>query len=105
MVTQPLTRLLELAPEKLRWRCDPARIPFETTEQAELVEGPVGQDRGLRALKLGVELAAPGYNLFACGLSGTGRAAMTGTALTLVAPEEARALEALQRSFGPELQG
>jgi ATP-dependent RNA helicase RhlE len=33
----------------------------------------------------------------------TGRAAATGTALTLVAPEELRALEALQRSFGPEL--
>jgi ATP-dependent RNA helicase RhlE len=31
----------------------------------------------------------------------TGRAAATGTALTLVAPEELRALEALQRSFGP----
>ena len=35
----------------------------------------------------------------------TGRAAATGTALTLVAPEELRALEALQRSIGPELQG
>ena len=35
----------------------------------------------------------------------TGRAEATGTALTLVAPEELRALEALQRSFGPELQG
>jgi ATP-dependent RNA helicase RhlE len=35
----------------------------------------------------------------------TGRAAATGTALTLVAPEELRALEALQRSFGTELQG
>ena len=35
----------------------------------------------------------------------TGRKAATGTALTLVAPEESRALEALQRSFGPELQG
>jgi ATP-dependent RNA helicase RhlE len=35
----------------------------------------------------------------------TGRAAATGTALTLVSPEEQRALEALQRSFGPELQG
>ena len=35
----------------------------------------------------------------------TGRAAATGTALTLVSPEELRALEALQRSFGPELQG
>ena len=35
----------------------------------------------------------------------TGRAAATGTALTLVSPEESRALEALQRSFGSELQG
>ena len=35
----------------------------------------------------------------------TGRAEATGTALTLVAPEEARALQALQRSFGIELQG
>jgi ATP-dependent RNA helicase RhlE len=33
----------------------------------------------------------------------TGRAAATGTALTLVAPEELRALQALQRSFGTEL--
>ncbi|HET9263769.1 MAG TPA: DEAD/DEAH box helicase [Vicinamibacterales bacterium] len=35
----------------------------------------------------------------------TGRADATGTALTLVAPEELRALQALQRSFGTELQG
>ena len=35
----------------------------------------------------------------------TGRAEATGTALTLVAPEEVRALQALQRSFGIELQG
>jgi ATP-dependent RNA helicase RhlE len=35
----------------------------------------------------------------------TGRADMTGTALTLVAPEELRALQALQRSFGIEMQG
>ena len=35
----------------------------------------------------------------------TGRADATGTALTLVAPEELRALHALQRSFGLELQG
>ncbi len=35
----------------------------------------------------------------------TGRAEATGTALTLVAPEELRALEALQKSFGIEMQG
>jgi ATP-dependent RNA helicase RhlE len=34
----------------------------------------------------------------------TGRAEATGTALTLVAPEELRALQALQRSVGVELQ-
>jgi ATP-dependent RNA helicase RhlE len=35
----------------------------------------------------------------------TGRAEATGTALTLVSPEEARALQALKRSFGIEMQG
>ena len=35
----------------------------------------------------------------------TGRADATGTALTLVAPEELRALQALKRSFGLEMQG
>ena len=35
----------------------------------------------------------------------TGRAEATGTALTLVSPEEVRTLHALQRSFGIEMQG
>jgi lon-related putative ATP-dependent protease len=59
--------------EKLRWRCEPSRLPFETTAQAELREGFVGQERALRALKMGVELTAPGYNVFVCGLAGTSR--------------------------------
>jgi predicted ATP-dependent protease len=63
----------ELPPEKLRWRCDLARIPFETTAQAEPREGFIGQERALRALKMGVELSAPGYNVFVCGLAGTSR--------------------------------
>ena len=50
----------ELPPAQLRWRCDLSRIPFETTAQAELREGFIGQDRALRALKMGVELSAPG---------------------------------------------
>src|SRR6202140_1417384 len=63
----------ELAPAKLRWRCELSRLPFETTAQAELREGFVGQERALRALKMGVELTAPGYNIFVCGLAGTSR--------------------------------
>ncbi len=76
MATKPATRALELLPEQLRWRCDPDRIPYDTTEQAEPVSGPVGQDRALRALRMGVELAGPGYNAFVCGLSGTSRGGM-----------------------------
>jgi predicted ATP-dependent protease len=63
----------ELPAAKLRWRCEASRLPFETTAQAELREGFIGQERALRALKMGVELSAPGYNVFVCGLAGTSR--------------------------------
>jgi predicted ATP-dependent protease len=70
---KPATEHAELAPAKLRWRCELSRIPFETTAQAESREGFIGQERALRALKMGVELSAPGYNVFVCGLAGTSR--------------------------------
>ena len=73
MAVKPMHLLAGLPPEKLRWSCDPATIPFETTAQAELVTDLVGQERAFRALKLGVELSAPGYNIFVCGLAGTSR--------------------------------
>jgi ATP-dependent Lon protease len=70
---KPELKLGELGPDKLRWRCELSRIPFETTAQAQKREGFVGQERALRALKMGVELSAPGYNVFVCGLAGTSR--------------------------------
>jgi predicted ATP-dependent protease len=65
-----------LPPEKLRWRCDPARIPFETTAEIEPLTGAIGQERAVRALQMGVELTASGYNVFVCGLSGMSRGGM-----------------------------
>ena len=65
-----------LPPEKLRWHCDPATIPFETTAEVEPTINDMGQERALRALRMGVELKASGYNLFVCGLSGTSRGGM-----------------------------
>jgi predicted ATP-dependent protease len=73
MTTKPAPMHAELPLAKLRWRCELSRIPFETTAQAELREGFIGQERALRALKMGVELSAPGYNVFVCGLAGTSR--------------------------------
>src|SRR6202023_2326764 len=65
-----------LPPEKLRWHCDPARIPFETSAEVEPTVNDMGQDRAMRSLRMGVELTASGYNLFVCGLSGTSRGGM-----------------------------
>src|SRR6202007_3433901 len=73
MATKPAPQAVELPPDKLRWRCEISRIPFETTAQADPREGFIGQERALRALKMGVELSAPGYNVFVCGLAGTSR--------------------------------
>src|SRR5580658_7191282 len=73
MSTEPITLLAGLPPEKLRWKCDPSSIPFATTAEAEPVKELLGQERAFRALKMGVELNAPGFNIFVCGLAGTSR--------------------------------
>ncbi|NWF50506.1 MAG: AAA family ATPase [Ignavibacteriaceae bacterium] len=64
----------ELKPEDLRWKCDPRVFEFESTGDLEPIEGILGQERALKALKLGIELRSPGYNIFITGLSGTGKA-------------------------------
>lgn len=63
----------ELPPEKLRWQCPEELFSFETTDELEALEEIVGQARAIEALRLGVSLWAPGYNIYVSGLSGTGR--------------------------------
>ncbi len=86
-------KVSELAAPKLRWRCDLARIPFETTAQAPRREGFVGQERALRALKMGVELSAPGYNVFVCGLAGTSRGGTIAQMIEQLHPETKPSLD------------
>ncbi|RPI66199.1 MAG: hypothetical protein EHM47_17235 [Ignavibacteriales bacterium] len=64
----------ELKPEELRWRCNPDIFDFDSTIELEPIEGILGQERALRAIRLGVDLKSPGYNIFIAGLSGTGKA-------------------------------
>ncbi len=90
-ITEPT--LQELTAPKLRWRCDLSRIPFETTAQAPRREGFVGQERALRALKMGVELSAPGYNVFVCGLAGTSRGGTIAQMIEELHPETKPSLD------------
>ena len=82
----PPTPPVELRPEQLRWRCDPASIPFETTADAELAEGVIGQDRAIRAIQMGLEVGASGYNIFVCGLSGSSRGGLISRMIREIEP-------------------
>ncbi len=96
MTIKPTLKPTELPAAKLRWRCELSRIPFETTAQAELREGFIGQERALRALKMGAELSAPGYNVFVCGLAGTSRG---GTIARMVEELHPPTKESLDRCY------
>jgi hypothetical protein len=41
----------EVALEKLRWRLDPATLPFETTEDLKPLKEIIGQKRGVDAFR------------------------------------------------------
>jgi len=62
-----------LSPEALAWVCDPHELDFATTADLRPAMAIIGQARAVRALKFGLGLHQPGYNIFVSGLSGTGR--------------------------------
>ncbi len=75
-----------LPPSELTWTCDPEIFEFESTKNLEPIEGIIGQERALKALRLGVDLYSPGYNIFVTGLSGTGKATTIQKILERISP-------------------
>jgi lon-related putative ATP-dependent protease len=63
----------ELTASELKWTCDTDCFDFDTTDSVTPIEGIVGQHRALKALKIGIDIESPGYNIFITGLSGTGK--------------------------------
>ena len=60
----------EVPPEKLRWQCDPNSLDFKTTDELKSTKCIIGQERALKAIKLGLEVKSPGYNIYVAGLTG-----------------------------------
>ena len=75
-----------LSVDQLKWNCNPESFEFESTEKAKPIEGIIGQERALKALKLGVELKSMGYNIFITGLSGTGKFTTVKKMLEAISP-------------------
>lgn len=67
------TNFEEVPVEKLRWRCDPENLNFTTTDEVEPCDWIIGQDRAVKAIKLGLDIKSIGYNIFVTGFVGTGR--------------------------------
>ncbi|MCH7824574.1 MAG: AAA family ATPase [Acidobacteria bacterium] len=72
----------ELAAEQLRKRCDPEQFSFETTADVSPLEEIIGQERAIRAIRFGLDIQSPGYNVFVAGLSGTGKGSIVRRFLT-----------------------
>ncbi len=65
----------EVPVDALRWKADPDIIPFEHTSELEPLQEIIGQERGVSALRFGVKMKKPGYNIFVTGVAGSGRLA------------------------------
>ncbi|KPL00970.1 MAG: ATP-dependent protease [candidate division Zixibacteria bacterium SM23_73_3] len=63
----------ELPIEKLRWRCPVEKLDLKTSDDVEPCDWIIGQDRAVKAIKLGLDIKSIGYNIFVTGFVGTGR--------------------------------
>ncbi|MGE5401723.1 MAG: AAA family ATPase [Ignavibacteriales bacterium] len=81
------SRHTELKPEELKLKCNPDFFDFDSTQSLSPIQEIIGQERAIKALKIGVELWSQGYNIFITGLSGTGKATTVTKMLESIRPK------------------
>ena len=69
-MTRKKSQPRELGVPELGPAIDPQQFPFETTAEVVPLRSPLGQERALRSIRLGVRMRAPGYNVYVVGLTG-----------------------------------
>jgi lon-related putative ATP-dependent protease len=79
----------ELSPESLRSICDDSCLDFETTADLPPLQAIIGQQRAVQALEFGLDIEEKGFNIYAAGPLGTGKA----TAITDFLQEQAKSKE------------
>jgi hypothetical protein len=65
-----------LPPDALYRRCDPNQFEFESTAELAPLNGVIGQERALSALRFGIGMRHENYHLFALGPPGVGKHAV-----------------------------
>jgi lon-related putative ATP-dependent protease len=65
-----------LEPTELYQYSDPEKFGFNTTDDLKDLAEVIGQPRAIEAVKFGIGIGQPGYNIFAMGSAGTGKRAL-----------------------------
>jgi hypothetical protein len=81
-------KLKALFPEQLHYECKAECIPYQTTDDAPILVGTVGQERALKAIDFGLRIKNTGYNLFAVGEPGCGKSSTVTTMVKDIAAKE-----------------
>lgn len=68
-----MSEINPLDPQLLYRRCDPSLLEFETTAEIAETAEVVGQSRAIDAVRFGIDIKRPGFNLFVLGQPGSGR--------------------------------
>jgi predicted ATP-dependent protease len=71
----------KLSYDQLRRKFSKKTLSFKTTATLKPLNTIIGQERALRAMELGLEIDASGYNIFVTGMTGTGRTTIIGQIL------------------------
>jgi lon-related putative ATP-dependent protease len=81
-------KLCELRADQLWNPCEFTGFDFETTASLPLEVPIIGQDRAVQAIDFGVGIASFGFNVYALGYTGTGRATTIHTFLNRIASNQ-----------------
>ena len=59
----------KLSLEQLRKECDLSLMSCETTEELSPLEGIIGQERALKAIRFGLDIKERGFNIYVSGVN------------------------------------
>ncbi len=90
---QPAPASRELSKDEIYRACDPAQFAFSTTAELPVLREVIGQDRAVGAVDFGIGVPSHGYNIYALGPTGTGKATvimqhLTAEAASRPAPDD-----------------
>jgi lon-related putative ATP-dependent protease len=87
MVYLKPSRYKKLLPEELKYIFNLKAINGKINNDVLPMSSIIGQERAIKALRIGVELRKPGYNIFIAGLSGTGKSSTVKKMLEPLQPD------------------